>query len=438
MAALLLVVQSGLYLLAALGLYSYARLSDAIALLARPEAVAFGGPVVLLLLAVGVAKRSRAARLGVYAWESLTLLGTAFSVLISGGSALTLTVALTGVALPAAVLYLVRQPPATRQGLRHGVLIGLLLVTAFIHLSLVPEPVTGGSRLGAWFLVDAVAFLGLAVAIARGATWWHLPTGVLLVATILAYLVVVLSGRESIDDLGIATKLVELAALGLTVWPTAQRRSWSWLFAATGLVAAIVFSGGLAWAASLRPTAAGAHQHDGKVLLAEAPPTDEQRLAAARLIDDTRAGIERFSDLRVALADGYLPMTPPAAPTVHYVNQTYVRSGDALDPTRPQGLVYANTPNGPLLLGAMYMMPKANAPPPNIGGSLVEWHTHSNLCFSLSLPRFAIDGLQSPFGTCPVGSINAPTPAMLHVWTVPNPAGPFADLSPAFVSRLTH
>lgn len=118
---------------------------------------------------------------------------------------------------------------------------------------------------------------------------------------------------------------------------------------------------------------------------------------------------------------------------MHYVNPKYMHSG-VVDPQHPQALVYANTPTGPLLLGAMYMLPKANQLPPDIGGSITEWHTHNNLCFLL--PTFAIDGLQSPFGTCPVGSINGPTPAMLHVWTVPNPAGPFADLTPAYVAKL--
>jgi len=119
---------------------------------------------------------------------------------------------------------------------------------------------------------------------------------------------------------------------------------------------------------------------------------------------------------------------------VHYVNPKYAHSG-GVGPLHPQALVYANTPQGPLLLGAMYMSARAGVAPPDVGGSLAEWHTHSNLCFSVL--GFAIDGLESPFGTCPVGSINAPTPAMLHVWTVPNPAGPFADLTPAFVARLT-
>ncbi len=74
----------------------------------------------------------------------------------------------------------------------------------------------------------------------------------------------------------------------------------------------------------------------------------------------------------------------------------------------------------------MYMLPKPRMAAPDIGGSLAEWHTHTNLCFLL--PSFAIDGFESPFGTCPVGAINGPTPAMLHVWTVPNANGPFGEL----------
>src|SRR5438132_4818639 len=125
-------------------------------------------------------------------------------------------------------------------------------------------------------------------------------------------------------------------------------------------------------------------------------------LAATNLVDDTRAGIVRFTDVPVALADGYRPTTPPRASTVHYVNPAYKQVG--MDPTRPQALVYANTPSGPTLLGAMYMLPKANLAAPDIGGSLAPWHTHTNLCFLL--PSFAIDGIESPFGTCPVGAIH--------------------------------
>ena len=309
-------------------------------------------------------------------------------------------------------------------------------MTGCVHLALVPEHLRQSPRLGVLFALDGAAFIVLVLAsLRRGKALWRWPTAALLVATILAYLGVIISQRESVDDLALATKLVELAALGLVLVPSGRRLDWRWPTATVSLLLAITVSGAVAWAASLRPGADG-HAHDGRVVLTAAPPTDAQRSAAASLVEDTRAGIERYADVQVALADGYRPTTPPQGPQVHYVNEAFQHSGRILDPTRPPALVYASTPSGPLLLGAMYMMPKANMPGPDVGGSLAEWHTHPNVCFVL--PTFGMDIIMSPYGTCPVGSINAPTPAMLHVWTVANPGGPFADeLSPAFIARLT-
>jgi hypothetical protein len=108
-ASLLLVAQAGLGLLAALGLLVFARLSNAVGALAGPEALAFAGPLILLICALGVAKNWRAARIAVYAWESLTLVGTAISILASAGSSLSLTVALTGIALPLAIIVLIHR-----------------------------------------------------------------------------------------------------------------------------------------------------------------------------------------------------------------------------------------------------------------------------------------------------------------------------------------
>ena len=434
--ALLLLLQAGLALLAAVGLLVYARLSNAFGSLALPEALALGGPVALLILAVGIGRSWRWAIAGIVAWETVTLLGTAFSILASAGHSLTLTVGLTGLALPAAIVLVAVRPNASGTDLRKGLTIGLLLLTGFVHIALVPEHLSQSPRLGALFALDGAAFIVLVLASLRpGKDLWRWPTVALLLATILAYLFVIVSQREAVDDLAVATKLVELTALGLVVWPFGRRLDWRWATATVSLLLAITVTGAVAWAASLRPGLDG-HAHDGRVVLTAAPPTDAQRVAAARLVDDTRVGIERYADVQVALADGYQPTTPTLGSTVHYVNQTFQRSGRVLDPTRPPALVYASTPSGPMLLGAMYMLPKANMPAPDVGGSLAEWHTHPNLCFML--PTFSIDSLESPFGTCPVGSINAPTPAMLHVWTVANPGGPFAsELSPALVARLT-
>ena len=38
------------------------------------------------------------------------------------------------------------------------------------------------------------------------------------------------------------------------------------------------------------------------------------------------------------------------------MNQRYVDAGYVMDPQRPQGLVYANSKHGPVLLGAMFQM----------------------------------------------------------------------------------
>jgi hypothetical protein len=434
LAALLLLLQGGLALLAAVGLVVLARLSNAFGAIAVPAAIAFGGPAVLLVLAIGISRGWRWATFGIPAWEAVTLLGTAFSILTSGGSSLTLTVGLTGLVLPAAIVLLAVRPNASGNALRKGLTVGLLLVTGFVHIALVPEHLRQAPGLGVLFALDGAAFIILALASLRFG-WWRRPTTVLLVATILAYLVVIIRQREAVEDLAVATKLVELAALGLVVWPFDQRLSWRWATATVSLLLAITVSGAVAWAASLRPDAVG-HAHDGRAVLAAAPPTDSQRIAAATLVDDTRAGIERYANVQVALDDGYRATTP-LGPMQHYVNQEFQRSGRVLDPTHPPALVYTSTPSGPMLLGAMYMMPKANMRPPDFGGSLAEWHTHPNVCFML--PTFTLDSLESPFGTCPVGSINAPTPAMLHVWTVANPGGPFAEeLSPAFIARLSH
>ena len=420
LAAFLLVTQAGLALLAALGLHTYVKLTNAWMQMAIPELLAFLGPLVLLVLALGILRRWRAAAIGVYLWEGITIVGSAFSVLASGGNGFVLTAGLTGLALPAAIVYFVNRPTDIKKSL----ITLLLLATAVVHLALAPGHLAESPTLGRLFLLDGLALLGMAYFSTRTATWWRTPAIALLLATIAAYLVVVLRRQEAVDDLGMATKFIELVALGLIAWP---RR---WLLASATIVASVILSGGLAWAATVRPGVDTGHRQ----AIAEAAPTDAQKTAAAQLVDDTRAGIARFGDVEVALSDGYRPTTPPRAATVHYVNPQYAHSG-IVDPGHPQALVYANTSVGPMLLGAMFMMPRAHQLPPDIGGSITEWHTHNNLCF---LPLgFVIDGLESPFGTCPVGSFNGPTPAMLHVWTVPNPAGPFAELTPAYVARLT-
>src|SRR5207244_9737880 len=89
----------------------------------------------------------------------------------------------------------------------------LMLLTGGIHLALVPghEGITG-----MLFVIDGLGFIGFAIA-AFMTTWWRRPAALWLVATILAYLVWVIAGWETPDQVGIACKLIELVALGLVM-----------------------------------------------------------------------------------------------------------------------------------------------------------------------------------------------------------------------------
>jgi hypothetical protein len=158
-----------------------------------------------------------------------------------------------------------------------------------------------------------------------------------------------------------------------------------------------------------------------------ATPTTAQQRAAVRLVNRSWRLSRRFQSLAVAKADGYQPITPTGLPVVHYLNVSYyesmMRGGPVLNLREPQSLVYANTPRGAVLVASMYITTQ-NGPTPQPGGCLTQWHLHTNLCVRYG---FIVVGLVTPATpTCPIGSVNKITPAMMHVWYVPIPGGPTA------------
>jgi len=176
----------------------------------------------------------------------------------------------------------------------------LMLLSGVIHLVLIPshEGIT-------WvlFVINGLGFVVLGVA-AFFTSWWRRPATVWLVATIVAYIVWVIAGWETPDQIGIACKLIELVALGL-VMRLAQpgRRTWPrriWRTVAFPMLASLatlgIWVGGLAHPDAL-------HAHAGALLQPVAEvATPEQRQAAARLLSDTRASIARYQDPAAAIA----------------------------------------------------------------------------------------------------------------------------------------
>lgn len=153
--------------------------------------------------------------------------------------------------------------------------------------------------------------------------------------------------------------------------------------------------------------------------------TAQQQAAASALWQTTRSATARYTSVAAARGDGYIAFNPVNDRLVHYVNPTYMRSAQILDPEHVESLVYENTVHGPVLVAAMYSLKDANAAPPDVAGPLTPWHRHDDLCFT---PYGDVVG-GAP--ACPPGSAVSLTPWMLHVWLVPNRYGRFAaDLDP--------
>jgi hypothetical protein len=149
-------------------------------------------------------------------------------------------------------------------------------------------------------------------------------------------------------------------------------------------------------------------------------PTATQVLDSMQYVQQTSAAVAKYKDPNAAVAAGYVPITDTAYPVVHYVNLAYMQQRYVMDPNHVQSLVYTFTPYGPVLVAAMYLMPRSHEQGPMPYGCLVQWHAHTNLCMLLSLHEYV------GFTPCTPGTVNLRTPVMTHVWQVPVAGGPLA------------
>jgi hypothetical protein len=323
-------------------------------------------------------------------------------------------------------------------------LVALLAASAALHAGLAIDN-EHGVGIRALFVVDAV-FLGVvARRVMRGSRAGRLGVAV-LAGSIVAYWVSDLSG-EAPDQVGLATKLAEILALAIVLRPAPNRR-WRRALSFAGSVAIgllVVGTAASSWIGAFRVSAAdagavaGHHVHAGSMpppgtifpVVPDRDPTPAERAAAADLISAARVALARYADPAVAAADGYR-VNGLAGIDFHASNPAYENDDRVLDPAHPETLVYAVAPDGrPVLMGAMFLMPKIGQPGPAIGGPLTVWHAHQHVCVSLTPP--GLSGLLSPLGGCPVGSIDMPlTPEMIHIWIVPGAPQPFGDLDEAW------
>jgi hypothetical protein len=346
------------------------------------------------------------------------------------------TAALVAVALVPLAFWWARPGPdldASRK-----LVVWLLTASAAVHvgLALGHEP----SFLTILFVFDAVALAAIVHRLLTGRSWrgW---AAALLVASILFYAGHLVAGHPP-DQVGLATRLGELTALAVVLTPVAtssRRLRLRRLVGSTVTVSLFVVTGLAAWiggfvVAEPESGDAAASHHGGAMPApgtamrphVERDPTPAETAAADRFYEAFAGAMSDYADPRVAGADGF-EVDGMTGTDFHAVNPAHQHDGRIFDPARPENLVYAVTPSGPVLLGAMFEMPRIGVPGPEIGGPLTPWHEHENVCFSPIPPT--LPGFLSPFGLCPPGSVVLPrTPEMIHVWVVPGAPQRFGDL----------
>ena len=155
--------------------------------------------------------------------------------------------------------------------------------------------------------------------------------------------------------------------------------------------------------------------------------TKKEQAEAENIIANTLIGLPQWEDQAVAEAAGFRSIGDGLTGTEHLVNQEFMDDDTILDPDKPESLVYDVKNGVKTLSAAMYMMKTGTplADVPKTGGSLMQWHTHQNLCYN---SEGRVSGITNSKGECRPGLVKPPETPMIHVWIRPHECGPFAAL----------
>lgn len=134
---------------------------------------------------------------------------------------------------------------------------------------------------------------------------------------------------------------------------------------------------------------------------------DEQKADA--VAQAARRAAEKYTDYRVALADGYEIFMPNVRQKqYHFTNYRYAfEAAWRFDPDHPTSLLYEKHGDGYKLIGVMYTAPKRfteDQLDERIPLSIAQWHAHVNLCMAPNGMRRAAFDPNRRFGLA--GSIS--------------------------------
>jgi hypothetical protein len=161
--------------------------------------------------------------------------------------------------------------------------------------------------------------------------------------------------------------------------------------------------------------------------------TPQQQAEAENLLALNLARLPQWADTNVAYAAGYRSIGDSLTGDEHWIKWSLIDDDKVLDPDYPEALVYkVEEGGGRTLEAAMYMLPEGETleTVPPIGGGLIQWHIHDNLCFT----PIDEDGSAKVAGVvgadvdCRPPLVKFTPVPMIHVWIASNPCGPFASL----------
>lgn len=155
--------------------------------------------------------------------------------------------------------------------------------------------------------------------------------------------------------------------------------------------------------------------------------TPRQQAWAENIVGATLLLLPQWSDPEYALANGFHSIGDGLTGTEHFINDEFIDDDVIFDPARPESLVWDTTSGERRLVAAMYMLHRGTPleDAPDLGGALMQWHIHNNLCYT---PSGQVVGLTNSDGECPPGLILPETTPMVHVWLEPQACGPFSAL----------
>jgi len=167
--------------------------------------------------------------------------------------------------------------------------------------------------------------------------------------------------------------------------------------------------------------------------------TPEQQASAEALATRTIERLPQFAadgpneaDEERLNALGYYSIGDGGTGTEHWVNWASIDDEYILDPDHPETLVFdVKGPNEKTLAAAMFMLKRGDrlGDEPDVGGKLIQWHEHQDLCYAGTPGQWVVADVAMPPDECRPGTsrLGEPVP-MMHVWIRPHECGPFAAL----------